>query len=564
MSDTLDVSINHINDHESSSAEQELKERLKSLIDRHVVKVPIGWNGEAGEKINEPFAVVDGVVERCNPPLRMERVILEKGRVKVLIGPNGAGKSTFFDAIMQRDNAFFDQGSYGYDKGFHTSEELRIARLDQEEVLEGLQGVEVSRVLELILEQAKEDFEEDWTDDSKYEQNMSAIEAKQRMDEVLSRYVKLFEIDRFMDRTVEGLSGGERTKLALMTVLLAEPDILLLDEPTNHLDIESIAKLIGVFDAYKSAGASIIAVSHVDWFLKMAGNEGTISLTVSDKERCAQDSSSPYEKFVRGTDSRPLMTGGIEWRYREKPPKQQPFIIGSGVMTVENSPIKDTLIPNISGTEITVLTGKNGTGKTRFMEALVNKGSGVKWESGLQLGYLPQIWPEEVLDGSFEDFWNWVKEGTNKHTDIAFSRFTKLLRDVEFSSMSKDIHRKKFKEFSGGEQRLLWFLAQSLFDGTDMLVLDEPTNHMDEKSVRIIVDALRKFQGGVVLSTHDLRLMEALDEDAGKNRQDVRNMLFSSDDERRTIIKEVQISPIYQAQETIKRARKEGRRSTRV
>ena len=351
--------------------------------------------------------------------------------------------------------------------------------------------------------------------------------------------------------------------MTLLMVLASEPDVLLLDEPTNHLDLESISKLMGIFDLYTKAGIAVVCVSHVEWFLEMVGRDGTIELSMDRQKRQCVSSTSSYKKFKKREQRAPVIRGAIEWNQEHnlKLLHTQPFM-AAGRITVKDSPLRDVRFPTITGSDITAFMGKNGTGKTKLLDAMAERSSGaIDWESGLQVAYMPQFWPEDVAEGSLEVFYNWVKDGVNPHSTRSFGRFTKELRDRGFVGDVRNINTRPLSSFSGGEQRLLWFLAASILEGTDMLLLDEPTNHMDQQTMQKIVKAIREFPGGVVLSTHDLRLMEELEADPGKNRQGrgVRNIVFEREGDQ-TVISESNASPIDYARETIQQSRKRGKR----
>ena len=321
-----------------------------------------------------------------------------------------------------------------------------------------------------------------------------------RIQRLMSEVVALFEATHFLNRKVSELSGGERTKLTLMMVLASEPDVLLLDEPTNHLDLESIAKLTGLFDTYKRAGVSVVNVSHVDWFLDMAG-EHTIELCADGRERSAMQSSSAFKNFKKKERRRAAIKNSIKW---QKLPAKT--IVGalsetSEAVNIPDSPLKGVEVPSIHGGDITVFSGKNGTGKTKLMNELANPRSRVinRSEKGIQTAYLPQLWPEEVMTGTVQTFFRWVKDQSNPFSQVSPSQLQKELRRLGFGSGRQHLLSEPFSNLSGGEQRLLWFVAASIIEGTDALILDEPSNHMDEPTMMKVVEAIRAFPGAVVL-----------------------------------------------------------------
>lgn len=542
------------------------KEKLVRCLSQHVVDVQPNWSGSEKHRSgfgSNPVAALESSVGRCEPSLQVPKLALEQGKSIVLVGPNGAGKSTLLDAIMERRNASFDSGSSGYSKGVHGKETLRISRLDQEELLGEIANLSAQEVIDLTVEHFKSQFPVEWEDPEAYEQNMINQDAELRIESLVDQAKTLFEADVFMDRKVSELSGGERTKLSLLMVLASEPDVLLLDEPTNHLDLESIAKLTGLFDTYKRAGVSVVNVSHVEWFLDMVGEDGTIELSANQNKRETTQSNSPYRKFKKRERRPAAIRDSIDWQ------KDNGKVFIGGLfqtareVTIPDSPLSNVTIPSFQGGEISVLAGKNGTGKTKLMNELADKKSRYieRAEKGIQTAYLPQLWPQEVMDGTVKNFFQWIKDQINPHSTIAPSRLQKELRRLGLGDGRANPLQETFSTFSGGEQRLLWFATASLLEGTDVLILDEPSNHMDEPTMEKVVEAIQKFPGAVILSTHDLRLMAALEKDPGPTRQGrgVTNIVFDRDPDGVTI-SQSDTSPLEHAQTTIANSRKRAKR----
>ncbi len=534
---------------------------LERILKSHVVDLKPKWEGstELKKSVDGGFAGAAGtMVTRPDPPLQISKVSFIGGKSTVLVGPNGSGKSTLFDAFMGKNGADFSGGVSGYNKGVHAKESLRIARLNQEELLADIGHLSANDVLNLTTEHFKKEFPVDWEDLESYDKNLLNQEAQQRIEELVGKVGKLFEMDLFLKRKVDELSGGERTKLSLMMVLGSEPDILFLDEPTNHLDLESIAKLVGLFNAYKKAGVSIVSVSHVEWFLDMAGEDGTLEVQMNEDKRVLNASNSPHKKYVKKEKSAPIIKEPINWNREGAKKKQDSYFQTADEISIPDSPLHEIKLPTIQDNDLAVLSGKNGTGKTKLMEEMADPhGKIIKKSKGAQIAYMPQFWPEDVMVGTVEDFWEWVKEDINRHSEKQSSRFTKELRNLGFNYGSRDILREKLSSFSGGEQRLLWFVAASVVEGTDVLILDEPSNHMDSQTMMRVCEAIRNFSGGVVLSTHDLRLMQELDKNPGKSREGlgIKNIIFDRKGDASSI-KESEERPAAYAERIIKEAKK--------
>ena len=520
-------------------------------------------------------------IQRADPSIRIDQFKLEPGKSTVLIGSNGAGKSTLLDAIMQRLNADFHTkegaGAVVYGEPFHEREPLRIARLDQEEILQRIGHLKTQDVIDQTTEYFKKQFPEDWdnidwdnVDAAAKAQatNEANMETTQRIDELTSRMIKFFEMEEFLDRDVSDLSGGERTKLVLFTVLASEPDVLLLDEPTNHLDMESIAKLTGLFEKYKKAGASVISASHVDWFLRDVGNDGVVEIQTEDIERKLIESKSPYIKYIKSREGKSVISEPISWEKSPARKTGQTLISTTESVNIPDSPLNEVNLPSTQSGETIILSGKNGTGKSCLMEAMkkIRKSEGITKEKGTNLAYMPQFWPDEVAQGSLEDFFHWVKQESNPNSDTTSKQYINLLRKSDFGSNNEVIRidesllKRSLSSFSGGEQRLLWFLATSSIPNIDVMLLDEPTNHMDRNLQKVITKAIQDFPGAVVIASHDVNLIETLTEDVGNKSVKTPKHLVLEKKQSRTTISLSQENPSEYAKRVREKASKEAKR----
>lgn len=540
---------------------------LKRALEDHVMDVDAVSEGNrvAIEKLGDvAFGVIEASVGRCDPELKIKKIALRGGESVVIVGPNGAGKSTVFDAITEKRSAVLNPisglGGLKYGSPVHGREKLRIARLEQEELFSAVGNLTARETLQDTARYFKSQIKVDWeglsnTEDpaeiaDQTERNSLNEKAHVRIDELMDKFVRFFEMEDFMERKIKDLSGGERTKVALFMMLLSEPDILLLDEPTNHLDLDSISKLVGLFKKYKNAGLSIASISHVQWFLREAGKDGVVSVNYDVNGREVRQTSSSYENYVKDAslpDSQ-IMRGRLKWPFGayEYDKIAQRFVVGpiGATVTIPDSPIKEVKVPPLYVGDLVIISGKNGSGKSKFLEAVaksVSEGdkSGFRRDVALNIAYLPQFWPENVATGTLEDFFMWVKQSINPNFVTPPADFLKKLREADFGARrdylkTQDLLREPLSKFSGGEQRILWFMAVSSIKSVEAaergsqyvkesklptvaaLVLDEPTNHMDQNLQNIVIEAIRDFRGGIMLSTHDINLMEELSKSTGK------------------------------------------------
>ncbi|MBI2552718.1 ABC-F family ATP-binding cassette domain-containing protein [Candidatus Uhrbacteria bacterium] len=563
----------------------EIPPELRAVLGAHVVDIrpqEVGRHELARTLTDAAVGAAQAHIGRTDPAIDVRRVNVARGKSKVLIGPNGAGKSTFFDALMER-GAHMDtrsgDGTVVYARPVaHVRENLRIARLDQEELLGTIENLSAGEVLQSAARYFKEQFPIDWNDLGAHERNLANQDVQVRIDELLGQIAKLFDMEQFLNRKVRELSGGERTKMALMMVLASEPDALLLDEPTNHLDLRSIAKLTGLFDKYKREGVAVVSVSHVDWFLTQAGEDGVIEIDWDKDGRTLQESNAPYRRYVKDTarERVPVISGEVQWPQEEYGYKHGASIIETPhQFTVPNSPLRDIAAPSVRGGDLMILSGDNGTGKTKLMEAMARgtDRGGPKRFKGTQIAYLPQFWPEEIARGTLGDFFQWVKAETSPHSTGSSlhkdkppqNAFVELARDLNFGGSARigqSWLNRPFSKFSGGEQRLLWFLAVSALRDVDMLALDEPTNHMDSDLQDKVTRAIQDFPGAVMLSTHDRNLMSALVKEGGRTRgipRFARHVVLERSEER-TKVTETDESPIKYMERVMKEAKRQAQR----
>lgn len=351
-----------------------------------------------------------------------------------------------------------------------------------------------------------------------------------------------FTEDEF-SKSIDTLSGGQKTRVALGKLLLQNPDLIILDEPTNHLDMSSITWLETYLLNYKGA---VILVSHDRYFLdRIAGKvieldntkatvfTGNYSAYAAKKEmlRIAQYNaymnqqreikrqeavieklrSFNREKSIKRAESREKMLDKID--VLEKPVEVrsdmklhlEPRILsGSDVLHVENiakSFDGMTLFSGLSfdirrGEHVAVI-GDNGTGKTTILkiinELLPPDRGIIRLGTNVEIGYYDQehhvLHPEKTLFEEISDEYPYLNNTEIRNTLAAFL-FT-----------GDDVF-KKIESLSGGERGRL-SLAKLMLSESNFLILDEPTNHLDIMSKEILEDALNSYTGTVLYVSHD-------------------------------------------------------------
>ena len=351
------------------------------------------------------------------------------------------------------------------------------------------------------------------------------------------------------ERPTREFSGGWRMRIELAKLLLKRPSIFLLDEPTNHLDIESIQWLEEYLKNYNGA---VLLISHDRAFLDNVTTR-TIELSLGK----VYDYKVPYSKFVvLRAERREQQMAAYEnqqrliekteefiEKFRYKPTKSNQ--VQSRVKQLEKlerievdeedlsrlnikfppAPRSGQIVADIkgvgkafgqkrifAGAEFTIergqkiaLVGRNGEGKTTFARMLIGELEATEGEikvgANVNIGYYAQN-QDDLMDGEFTVF--------DTLDRVAVGDVRTRLRDIlgAFLFRGEDID-KKVKVLSGGERSRL-AMARLMLEPYNLLVLDEPTNHMDMRSKDILKDALQKFDGTVVVVSHDREFLDGL------------------------------------------------------
>ncbi len=476
-----------------------------------------------------------------------------------LMGKNGAGKSTLLKIVAGESKA--TRGSIS------APSDAVIAYLPQHLLTSDNCTVmeEASKAFAEVLNMKKEidDLNEQLTIRTDYESDayMKLIE---RVSELSEKFYAIEEVnyEAEVEKVLKGLgferedftrltkefSGGWRMRIELAKILLKKPDLILLDEPTNHMDIESIQWLE---DFLINSAKAVMVISHDKTFVDNITNR-TIEVTMGkiydykavyseylelrkDRRIHQQKAFDEQQKFIadnqafidrfRGTFSK---TDAVQSRVRmlEKivpievdevdtsalklkfPPSprsgQYPVVVEElSKKYGDHVVFKDANMVIERGQKV-AFVGKNGEGKSTMIKAIMNE---IDFEGKLEVGHNSQIGyfaqnQASLLDGEMTIF--------ETIDQIAVGDVRTKIKDLLGAFMFKgDDIQKKVKVLSGGEKTRL-AMIKLLLEPVNVLILDEPTNHLDMKTKDIIKDALRDFDGTLILVSHDRDFLDGL------------------------------------------------------
>jgi len=484
-------------------------------------------------------------------------VINDRDRI-ALVGKNGAGKSTMLKIIAGVEQP--TEGSVSIPKGLTVGylpqvmvlsdtctvrDEAEKAFAHLHEMQEGI------RLMEQEMAE-REDYEsedymqlcERFTHESERLSMMGGGEYMGRLERTLQG-LGFRQAD--LDRPTSEFSGGWRMRIELAKILLQQPDVLLLDEPTNHLDIESIQWLEQFLGTY--AGA-VVLVSHDRAFINNVTNR---TLEIS----CGRiyDYRVPYDQYVvlraerreqqlRAWENQQKEIADTQafidrFRYQatkaiqvQQRIRQLEKMVPIEVDEVDTSALHlkftcsqrsgdfpvicnearkeydhvvfDHVSLTIRRGEKVVFVGKNGEGKSTMVKCIMGEipfEGEVRVGHNVQIGYFAQN-QAQMLDGELTVF--------DTIDRVARGEIRLKIRDILGAFMfGGELSERKVKFLSGGERTRL-AMIKLLLEPVNLLILDEPTNHLDLKSKDVLKEAIRDFDGTVIVVSHDRDFLDGL------------------------------------------------------
>lgn len=439
---------------------------------------------------------------------------IRKGSKITLMGQNGAGKTTIFKLITgelkpKSGKISIDQGST-----------IGIAK----------QMIDKKDINLTIEEYLKQTFEEEIP----YNYIVKVNESLEAVD-----------LNLPLNKKIKDLSGGQQARLLLAYSLIQNPDILLLDEPTNNLDADGIGHLITFLLMYEK---TVLVISHDADFLN-SFTDGVIYLDIYTKqiEQYVGNYLDVCEQISRRIEKEQMQNARLVKQIRDRKEKANFFSHKGGNLRAlakklreeaeeaeanmvdvrrEDRTIRDFLIPNqedIGGSLLKInslnivlnhevinkkldvpveiykgdkilMTGPNGIGKTTLLQSIANKNSkGIEFNEKVKIGYYTQNFSNLNYN---QIVFNSLKESLQPGMDEYD------LRSIAAGFLlTGEFMGKKIEDLSEGQKGLLTF-AKLVLEEPGLLILDEPTNHINFRHIPIIAEAINDFQGGLILVSH--------------------------------------------------------------
>ena len=478
--------------------------------------------------------------------------INEKSKIGI-VGENGAGKTTLLKAII--DNELFSEGTGTEKFQIIKNGSFKIGYLNQISINDD------KKLIDVILES----FNEIIDIEKKLEKidNGSSTSGVEKYDELLNKYKNLggytykkeYElmltkfgfVESDKEKYVRDFSGGEKTKIAFIKLLLSKPDLLILDEPTNNLDMETVEWLEEYLSKYKKA---LIIVSHDRMFLNRIVDTiydidyGEVIKYPGNYDYFERQKKLNYEKLKKEYEFQQKeikRLTDIYEKFRNKPSKasmalsklkqiekmniiEEPNNINKSTLKINYNDFVDSSkkILQMNNLEVgydkplfkvdfdvekgdkVAILGRNGCGKSTLMKTITGKLTPISGDISYGLHVNPGYF-DQTLSFSNEDS-SIIDEFKSIHPSLLEQEVRSYL--ALFLFRGEDVF-KKIKVLSGGEKARLKLSILFAYK-PNLLILDEVTNHIDMKTKEYLEQVLANYQGTIIFISHDRYFVKKL------------------------------------------------------
>ena len=445
-----------------------------------------------------------------NKPILTEANFSVRENAKITImGQNGAGKSTIFKLIL----------------GELKPTDGRVNILNGASIAIGLQVMPKKFFEHTVFEYFETAF-----DEKKYD-----------LEKLIKDVLEVVNLTAALDKKIKDFSGGQLARLLLAYALIQEPDILLLDEPTNNLDVDGINHLTGFLIGYEK---TVIVISHDAGFLN-SFTDGVLNLDVYTKkvEQYVGDYFDVIEQIAKQIEREQRQNAQLERNIQDRKDKVnffsnkggkmrrlasklrdevaedeenmvdvrrddktiKPFIIPAqpwsevvarissvGVIANHKRVARKVQIKFFNGTKLQII-GPNGIGKSTLLRELaLGESAGTSIATGVRVGYYQQ-------DFAGLDFDKTVYESLNEISEDPSHE--RIYATAAHFLLTSEMIRNKVGSLSEGQKGLLCY-ARFVLQKPGLLILDEPTNHINFRHLPIIAKAINDFEGALILVSH--------------------------------------------------------------
>lgn len=476
---------------------------------------------------------------------------LEDGQHCAFIGTNGSGKSTLIDIFMDPEKYLFD-GSLEIDPSCRIGYVRQFQEIDktqditvfeylaenfiklQNEITAICTEMETSSDIETLLEKyqdALDEFESINGDD---------------FENIIDKKLNLIELIKYKNLSISQLSGGEFKLIQVIKSMLTNPDLLIMDEPDVFLDFKNLNALKNLINAHKG---TLLVITHNRYLLNHCFNKilhlenmeiqefdgnyinynfSLLQTKIELQELAAADTEEIERNEILIDRLRELASENAEQfrgktlrarvKFQERLEKRrikapfveikQPNIIFITTDEVEEKTalkvtdyelsfdevlLKDVNF-EIKSTDKVAIVGANGTGKTTLFQTIFNNNnSSIEINENIKIVYLSQIQGQTL---------NYSNTIADEFFDIGFKTYDDIKEYLEGYNFDEELLNQKIGTLSGGEKNLIQ-LAKISEVGADLLLLDEPTSHLDTYSQIALEKAIKNYKGAILMVSHD-------------------------------------------------------------